>query len=67
VPKEGAAIRLEAGRLELFADDRPASSALWYGEMPVREEIARLIGADAAFPIAPRLKPASALRWKVLL
>lgn len=52
VPRSGAAIRLEAGRLELFADDPPPSSALWYGEMPAREEIARLIGADAAFPMA---------------
>ena len=67
VPKEGAAIRREADRLELFADDAPASSALWYGEMPAREEIAGLIGAGAAFPMAPRLKAACALRWRILL
>ncbi|MBE9094130.1 aminopeptidase P family protein [Tychonema sp. LEGE 07203] len=51
LPLENAAIRLEAGKLELFLDDAPASSTLWHGEMPKRAEIAELIGADAAFPM----------------
>lgn len=52
VPLEKAAIRLEAGQMALFMDDAPPGSALWHGEMPSREEIAQLIGADAAFPMA---------------
>ncbi|MEG4424283.1 MULTISPECIES: aminopeptidase P family protein [unclassified Microcoleus] len=52
LPLENAAIRLESGKLELFLDDAPASSTLWHGEMPKRAEIAALIGADAAFPMA---------------
>ncbi len=52
LPLENAAIRLESGKLELFIDDAPPSSTLWHGEMPKRAEIAELIGADAAFPIA---------------
>jgi Xaa-Pro aminopeptidase len=47
-----AAIRLEAGKLELFIDDPSLSSALWHGEMPTREEIAQKIGADVARPMA---------------
>lgn len=47
-----AAIRLEAGNLELFMDDPQPSSALWYGEMPHREEIAVTIGADRTYPMA---------------
>ncbi|WP_026099080.1 hypothetical protein [Kamptonema formosum] len=66
-PKEGAAIRQEAGRLELFADAPPPKSALWHAEMPARQEIAGLIGAGAAFPMAPRLKPVCSLRSKGLL
>ncbi|MBE9184132.1 aminopeptidase P family protein [Microcoleus sp. LEGE 07076] len=49
LPLENAAIRLEAGKLELFLDDAPASSTIWHGEMPKRAEIAEIIGADAAF------------------
>jgi Xaa-Pro aminopeptidase len=52
LPVENAAIRLEAGKLELFVDEAPASSILWHGEMPTRAEIAENIGADAAFPMA---------------
>jgi Xaa-Pro aminopeptidase/Xaa-Pro dipeptidase len=51
IPLENAAIRLASGKLELFMDDAPLGSALWHGEMPKREEIAQLIGADAAFPM----------------
>ena len=46
-----AAILLEAGRLELFLDDPSPSSALWHGETLKREEIAEVIGADAARPM----------------
>jgi len=52
LPLENAAIRLESGKLELFLDDALPSSTLWHGEMPKREEIAELIGADADFPMS---------------
>lgn len=52
LPLENAAVRLENGRLELFYDDPPASAALWHGEAPKRQDIARTIGADAAFPLS---------------
>lgn len=52
IPLENAAIRLASGKLELFMDDAPLGSAVWHGEMPKREEIAQMIGADAAFPMA---------------
>jgi Xaa-Pro aminopeptidase len=48
LPLPNAAIRLEAGKLELFIDNPEPSSALWHGEMPKREEIAAAIGADVA-------------------
>jgi len=51
LPLEDAAIRLTQGRLELFMNDAPPGSALWHGEMPKREDIAELLGADAAFPM----------------
>jgi Xaa-Pro aminopeptidase len=46
-----AAIRLDSGKLELFVNDPEPGSALWHGEQPKRHELARLIGADAAFPL----------------
>ncbi|WP_414519827.1 aminopeptidase P family protein [Nostoc sp. PCC 9305] len=52
LPLPKAAIRLEAGKLELFIDDPSPSSALWHGETPTREEIAEKIGADVAGPMA---------------
>jgi Xaa-Pro aminopeptidase len=52
LPLENAAIRLEAGRLELFMDEGSPASALWHGETPKRVDIAAAIGADAAFPLA---------------
>ncbi|MBO3462901.1 aminopeptidase P family protein [Aetokthonos hydrillicola Thurmond2011] len=52
LPLANAAILLEAGKLELFMDDPSPSSALWHGEMSRREEIAQIIGADAARPMA---------------
>ncbi|OUL37321.1 Xaa-Pro aminopeptidase [Nostoc sp. T09] len=52
LPLPNAAIRLEAGKLELFMEDPQPSSALWHGEMPKREEIAQIIGADAAKSMA---------------
>jgi Xaa-Pro aminopeptidase len=33
-------------------DEAPPGSALWHGEMPKREEIAQMIGANAAFPLS---------------
>jgi Xaa-Pro aminopeptidase len=50
LPLENAAIFLDNGKLELFIDEASPDSALWHGEMPKREEIAQIIGADAAFP-----------------
>ncbi len=52
LPLENAAISLNSGQLELFMDDASPSSALWHGEMPEREEIAQMIGANAAFPLS---------------
>ncbi|MEC4819148.1 MAG: aminopeptidase P family protein [Scytonema sp. PMC 1069.18] len=46
------AIRLEAGQLELFMDDPTPDSVLWHGEMLHCQEIAEMIGADAARPMA---------------
>jgi Xaa-Pro aminopeptidase len=61
LPLENAVIRLESGKLELFLDDALPSSTLWHGEMPKRAEIAELIGADAAFPMAElKLRSANA-------
>lgn len=52
LPLENAAIRLEAGKLELFMDDAPPSASLWHGEMPKRSEIAATIGANRAYPLS---------------
>ncbi|WP_413161980.1 aminopeptidase P family protein [Capilliphycus salinus ALCB114379] len=52
LPLENTVIRLENGQLHLFKDDPPASSALWHGEMPKRDTIAEIIGADGAFPLS---------------
>ncbi|MBW4614589.1 MAG: aminopeptidase P family protein [Desmonostoc vinosum HA7617-LM4] len=52
LPLPNVAIRLDAGKLELFMDDPQPNSALWYGEMPQRHEIAAHIGADDAKPMA---------------
>ena len=51
LPLQNVAIRLEGGKLQLFMDNAPASSALWLGEMPNRAQIADQIGADEAFPM----------------
>lgn len=52
IPLKNAAIRLEAGKLQLFVDNPAPSSALWHGEMPTRDQIAEEIGADEAYPMA---------------
>ncbi|MCG6133843.1 MAG: aminopeptidase P family protein [Nostoc sp. LLA-1] len=52
LPLPNAAIRIEAGKLELFMDDPHPSSALWRGEMPTRDQIVQQIGADMAKPLA---------------
>jgi Xaa-Pro aminopeptidase len=52
LPLPNAAILLEAGKLELFMDNPKPEAALWHGEMPTCEEIAQMIGADAARPMA---------------
>ncbi len=52
LPLQNAAIRLENGKLELFIDNPPPQASLWHGEMPLRDEIANIIGADCAYPLA---------------
>jgi Xaa-Pro aminopeptidase len=52
LPLANAAIRIDAGKLELFIDEPTANNALWHGETPKRDEIAAQIGADAAYPMA---------------
>lgn len=52
LPLENAAIRLKSGQMTLFMNEATPGSALWHGEMPKREEIAQVIGADAALPMA---------------
>ncbi len=52
LPLANAAVRLEAGQLELFMDNPKPGNTLWHGEMPTREKIAQMIGADAAMPMA---------------
>lgn len=52
LPLPNAAIRLEAGRLELFMDDATPADILWHGATPDRSQIAAQIGADAAYPLA---------------
>ncbi|MEW6494424.1 MAG: aminopeptidase P family protein [Cyanobacteriota bacterium] len=52
LPLENAAIVLNQGKLELFVDEASPDSALWHGEMPKREEIAQIMGADDAFPLS---------------
>jgi Xaa-Pro aminopeptidase len=51
LPLKDAAIHLEGGKLTLFMDNPPPGSALWHGEMPARDRLAEIIGADAAFPL----------------
>ncbi|HEY9661225.1 MAG TPA: aminopeptidase P N-terminal domain-containing protein, partial [Allocoleopsis sp.] len=51
LPLEDVAIRLEAGRLELFMDDPTAADELWHGTSLTRDQVATQIGADAAYPL----------------
>jgi Xaa-Pro aminopeptidase len=52
IPLVNAAIRLEAGQLELFMDEAPVSATLWSGLKPSRAEIASQIGAAGHFSLA---------------
>lgn len=56
LPIANAAIRLEAGRLELFMDDATAADRLWHGDAAGRDQVAAEIGADAAYPLS-QLQP----------
>ncbi|MEL6469765.1 MAG: aminopeptidase P family protein [Cyanobacteria bacterium J06623_4] len=49
---ENAAIRLDGDRLTLFMDDSSPEEALWYGPSPSRDNIAQVMGADEARPLA---------------
>ena len=51
LPLPNAAIYLKDGRLELYLDNPPPSATLWHGEMPTREEIGEIIGADGVYPL----------------
>ena len=51
IPLENAVIRLENGKLELFYDNPPPTASLWHGELPTRDTIADIIGADEAYPL----------------
>lgn len=52
LPLPNVAIRIEQGRLSLFMDNPTSASILWHGESQTREQVAELIGADEAFPLA---------------
>ena len=52
LPLENAVIYLALGQLILFWDEPTADSALWHGEMPNREQIALMVAATAAYPLA---------------
>jgi Xaa-Pro aminopeptidase len=52
LPLTNAVIRLDNGKLELFMDNPPPQATLWHGETVSREEIAVIIGAHAAYPLA---------------
>ena len=51
IPLQNAAIRLEAGELELFIDNPPPESTLWHGAAPSRDEIGAAIGAERVYPL----------------
>ena len=52
IPLHNAAIRLDAGKLELFIDNPPPEATLWHGAAPDRDEIGATIGADRVYPLA---------------
>lgn len=52
MPVVNAAIRLDAGKLELFIDNPPPEATLWHGKTPNREEIGRAIGAEETYPLS---------------
>ncbi|MBW4465567.1 MAG: aminopeptidase P family protein [Pegethrix bostrychoides GSE-TBD4-15B] len=52
LPIANAAVRLEAGRLELFMDAATAADRLWHGEATGRDQVAAAIGAAAAYPLS---------------
>lgn len=52
LPLQNAAIRIEGEQLALFMDDTTPEEALWHGPSPSRDDIARRIGANAAYPLS---------------
>jgi Xaa-Pro aminopeptidase len=52
IPIESAVIQLQQGKLTLYVDNPSPGSALWHGESPTREALARAIGAEAAYPLS---------------
>ncbi len=52
LPLQNSAILLNGGQLTLFLDESTPDDALWHGPTPTREEVARQIGADQAYPLS---------------
>jgi Xaa-Pro aminopeptidase len=52
LPLTNAILYFNAGQITLLMDDAPASSVLWHGASPTRDDIARQIGADTAYPLS---------------
>ena len=50
-PLVNAVIHLCQGKIALFWDEPTPEDALWHGPVPSRDDIARDIGADTAFPL----------------
>ncbi len=55
LPLEKAAIRLDGSKLTLFMDEASPASALWHGASPTRDDVAEMIGANDARPLADLL------------
>ncbi|MEM6592251.1 MAG: aminopeptidase P family protein, partial [Cyanobacteria bacterium P01_C01_bin.73] len=52
LPLPSAAVYLDGGNLTLFIDEASPAAALWHGPSPSRQELAKIIGADNACPMA---------------
>ncbi len=52
LPLENAVIQLHQGKLTLFWDEASPAAALWHGATPGRDDIADLVGAEFAYPLA---------------
>jgi Xaa-Pro aminopeptidase len=48
---QDAVIYLHQGQLTLYIDEPDVTDALWHGPSPSRDQIATIMGADAAYPL----------------